>query len=323
MNDRDTGSGPPSRPFVCVLVLNWNGRRHLEYSLPSILATDYPGWELVVIDNASTDDSVEYIQTLSGVTLLQNERNLQYAAGNNVGFRYALERGADYVAVLNNDVKVDPRWLKVAVDAAEDGERVGCVGFRVFNEYKQDDPDGSLFEAAVAEWNAVAVTPTGQISGCALVIPAEMLRRVGLFDERYVAYGEEDDLEKRAVRAGYELVRVNVAVWHHSMGTWGRMPFRASWLVMRNGLRCAVKNDGPRAAWRHLLDTARFARVSSTRVDPTYFLRQRLSPSHGLVNLSILACAVLWNLLFLPQTLAARREARERGISRRAAEGAE
>ena len=322
MNDRDTGIGTPSRPFVCVLVLNWNGRKHLEYALPSILATDYPRWELVAIDNASTDGSVEYLRGFSDVALLQNDRNLQYAAGNNVGFRYALDRNADYVAVLNNDVKVDPRWLGVAVDVAESRERVGCVGFRVFNEYKQDDPDGSLFEASVAARQRVEVTPAEQISGCALVLRADMLRRIGLFDERYTAYGEEDDLEKRAVKAGYGLVRVNVPIWHHSMGTWGRMRFRASWLAMRNGIRCAVKNDSGGAVWRHLLATARSARVSSSRVDPKYYLRRRLSPSHGIVNLSLLAGAVLWNLLFLPQTLAARREDREREVSRRDAEDA-
>ena len=323
MNDDHTGSGASSRPFVCVLVLNWNGRKHLEYSLPSILATEYPNWELVVIDNASSDDSVEYVRGFPDVTLLRNESNLQYAAGNNVGFRYGLEKNADYVAVLNNDVKVDPRWLAAAVDVAEERARAGCVGFRVFNEYKQDDPDGTLFESSVAAWQSVEVTPAEQISGCAIVLRADMLRRIGMFDERYVAYGEEDDLEKRAVKAGYELVRVNVPIWHRSMGTWSRMRFRASWLAMRNGIRCAIKNDTPAAAWRHLLATARSARVSSSRVDPKYYLRRRLSPSHGIVNLSLLACALLWNLLFLPQTLAARREDREREVSRRVAEGAE
>jgi len=311
MTDGHTETGPSSRPFVCVLVLNWNGQKHLEYSLPSILATDYPRWELVVIDNASSDDSVEYVRGFSDVTVLKNARNLQYAAGNNVGFRYALEKGADYVAVLNNDVKVDSRWLAAAVAVAEERDDVGCVGFRVFNEYKQDDPDGSLFEASVRERETVEVSPTPQISGCAIVIRSETLRRIGLFDERYVAYGEEDDLEKRAVKAGYELVRVNVPVWHHSMGTWGRMPFRASWLAMRNGIRCGVKNDTATAVWRHLLSTARSARISSSRVDPRYYLRRRLSPSHGIVNLCLLACAVLWNILFLPQTLAARRSQRK------------
>ena len=307
-------------PSVCALVLNWNGKEHLEYSLPSLLATDYSPWELVLVDNASTDGSAEYAGSFSGITLIRNDRNLQYAAGNNVGIRYALRKNVQYVAILNNDVRVDPRWLTVGVRTAEENPKIACVGYRVFNEYRQDDPDGRRFEEAVDQWHTPNVTPSAHISGCALLLRTEALRRVGFFDERYVAYGEEDDLERRIVRAGYEMVRVDVPVWHYSMGSWSRMPLRASWLAMRNGIRCAIKNDGAGAVWRHLLATARSARVSSSRVDPKYYLRRRLSPSHGIVNLSLLAGAVLWNLLFLPQTLSARRESRERGISRRAAE---
>lgn len=291
-------------PLVCILLLNWNGEKHLEYALPSVLATDYPNYELVIIDNASTDGSVGLVQKhFPQVTLLCNERNLQYAAGNNVGVYYAIQRGAKYVALLNNDMKVDPRWLRTAVQVAEERPRVGCVGFRVFNQYRDEDRNGRQFEMAVTAWHSLDVAEAKHIAGCALFVRTEVFERVGFFDEVYVAYGEEDDLERRAMRAGYKLVRLNVPMWHYAMGSWMRAPLQASRLAMRNTLRCAIKHED----WRGFLRTLRLlldlACNPFCKVDMTYFHYQRLRPRGFVVRCGMLLYALFWNIAHLPQSI--------------------
>lgn len=298
--------------MVCILLLNWNGKKHLEYALPSVLETDYPKSELVVIDNASNDGSVEYVtEQFPQVTLLRNEKNLQYAAGNNVGVDYALKRGAKYVVLLNNDMKVDPRWLKAAVQVAEERPRIGCVGFRVFNEYREEDRDGLLFEAAMVARQELEIEDTNHIAGCALFIRAEIFQDIGFFDEVYVAYCEEDDLEKRIVRAGYEMVRVNVPLWHYAMGSWGKVPCRASWLAMRNTIRYAIKNESGRDIISHLMRVTSIACNPFSKADLTYFHYRRIRPSNVVVNSLLLGCAFLWNLVFLHRTLLQRKDIKE------------
>lgn len=314
MNLSTISTGGDAHPPVCILMLNWNGKKHLEYALPSVLATDYPNYELVVIDNASTDGSVKYIEeNLPKITVLRNERNLQYAAGNNVGVRYAMERGAKYVALLNNDVKVDQRWLAAAVQVAEERPQVGCVGFRVFNEYRDEDRDGRQFETAMDTWQELEVTETKHICGCALFIRTEVFERIGFFDEVFVAYGEEDDFEKRAMRVGYKMVRVNVPIWHYSMGSWGKMPLHAGWLVMRNTIRCAIKNDDSKCILNIVKRVFVIACNPFSKADPVYFHYMRLRPSNVAANSFLLGYALLWNLVFLPQTLAARKRAQTNG----------
>ncbi len=272
-----------------------------------MFGTNYPNFELVVIDNASTDGSVQYLEENSSqITLLRKERNLQYAAGNNVGVRYAIKRGAKYVALLNNDVKVDPRWLNAAVQVAEEWPRMGCVGFRVFNEYRDEDRDGRQFETAMAAWQRLEVTETKHIAGCALFIRTEVFEHIGFFDEVFVAYGEEDDLEKRAMRAGYKMVRVNVPIWHHSMGSWKWNPWQASRLAMRNTIRCAIKNEDLTGILKAFRLVTSLACNPFCKADRSFFHDHRLRPSNVLVNAVLLIYALLWNLIVLPQTLAIR-----------------
>jgi GT2 family glycosyltransferase len=299
-----------SWPRVCILILNHNGRHHLEYCLPSLCATDYPNYELILLDNASTDGSVEYTQrAFPHVTIIRNDRNLGWAAGNNVGIRYALDRGADYIVLQNNDTKVDPRWLRAAVEVCEAEPRIGIVGFRMLQEYIQgEDPDEKEFQRLSAAWKKVEYEPTQHITGAALFVRADVFRDVGLTDETYFAYSEEDDLERRAMRAGYQMVRINVPLWHYNGGFWRQHFLRSSVLALRNNIRCMIKNETPRSIARQLLWLFRFVCPSRLEYDERIPHFRRLRPSNFLVNNAILLYALLWNLLFLPATLWARRQ---------------
>jgi GT2 family glycosyltransferase len=295
-------------PRVVVVVVTFNGRRHLEYCLPSLLATAYDNYELLVVDNASADDSVAYVRAhFPDVEIVASTRNLGWAGGNNVGVRLALKRGADYIVLQNNDTRVDPRWLGEAVAAMEAHPRLGFVGFDVLGEYRpNDDPDASGFAALCAAWPGPVLGATAHISGCALFTRAAVFRDVGLFDERYFVFSEEDDLVMRAMAAGYERARLNVPVWHHHGGTWRAQPLRWSFMAMRNDIRCIVKNEPPPVRRARLAWLTRFVCTPRVEYDRSLSHFRRLRPSTWPVNVALLAGAFLWNLVFLPQTWSAR-----------------
>jgi GT2 family glycosyltransferase len=309
-------------PKVYVLVLNYNGREHLEYCLSSVLATQYPATNVLLIDNGSTDNSVAFArQNHPHIGIIENGLNLGWAAGNNVGIRYALEREASYVVLLNNDMRVDPRWLTHAVAVAEADPFIGVVGFDTIGEYHLNaDPDLVKFKRRQAAWQELEVKETEHVAGCALFLRADLLRDIGLLDERFFAYGEEDDLQKRARRAGYRSVRVNIPLWHYNGGYWNTSRLlKSAVLAQRNHVRVMLKNDPPAVAGRRFRDMAVFICWPGVQYDCTHAHLRRLRPSLYPINVAILLYAVLWNLIALPATLLARyrdeqriRQARQR-----------
>jgi GT2 family glycosyltransferase len=303
-------------PKVYVLVLNYDGRHHLEYCLPSLLATEYDNYEIVLLDNASADGSVEYVRkNFPKVSIVQNKENLGWAAGNNAGIRFALEHSADYIVLQNNDTKVDPRWLSGAVEVCENDPRIGIVGFNMLQEYVQgEDPDGTRFRALSAAWEKLEYEPANHVTGAALFVRADVFCDVGLIDEVYFAYAEEDDLERRAVRAGYKMVRINVPLWHYNGGFWRKQALRASVLAMRNNIRLLLKNETLHETWRNIRWMLLFVCLPRVPFDHNIPHFSRLRPSNFVVNSFILAYAFLWNLAALPATLKARREAEHRII---------
>jgi GT2 family glycosyltransferase len=296
-------------PKVFVLILNWNGKSHLQYNLPSVLQTEYPALEVVVIDNDSSDGSAAWVRaTYPSVTVIETGFNWGYAGGNNVGITYALANRADYVVLLNNDTEVDPRWIREAVTVAEANPSVGMVGFGTIGEYRQnEDPTREQFKAAKAAWTEVHVTPATHITGCALFLRGDMLRHIGLIDDTYFAYSEEDDLTSRALRAGYEQVRVDVPVWHLNGGSWGKRAYRASYLAIRNNIRFLLKNRSPKEIYDQTLWLMRFVATPRLDFDPNIPHFRRLRAHSYATNVTILLLAIGWNVLNLPLTLWERR----------------
>ncbi len=295
-------------PIVHVLILNYNGRDHLEYCLPSVLETEYPETKVILIDNGSTDDSVSFTRTnYPQVEIFENGCNLGFAAGNNVGLRCALERGIEYVVLLNNDMRVDPRWLTHAVAVAEADPRTGVVGFDTIGEYHLNaDPDLVQFRERQLSWQKLEITETEHVAGCALFLRADLLRDVGLLDERFFAYGEEDDLQKRARRAGYHSVRINIPLWHYNSGSFGKHALKTAMLAQRNHIRVMIKADPIRVALRRFHSMVVFVCWPGIKYYRSHAHLRRLRPSVYPVNVAILLYAILWNLLALPATLLAR-----------------
>jgi GT2 family glycosyltransferase len=219
-------------PLVYVVILNWNLKHDTAECIESVLQTDYPRREIIVVDNGSTDGSPDCLRAwFPEVHVIQNRSNLGFTAGNNTGIRYAVEHEADHVLILNNDTIVDHRALQQLVRVSETEQRVGVVGPMILYHGARD----TIWEfgARKYKWLPIPLSvgrgevDTGQFSdpvpldyvtGCAMLVRSEVFRTVGLFRSSgslYHWYGGDNEFCYRVRKAGYLVLGAPRAkIWH-------------------------------------------------------------------------------------------------------------
>jgi len=246
----DWGLATADWPYVVIVVLSWNGREDTRACLRSLLALDYPRFDVLVVDNGSDDGSPDVVRSeFPGVHLIANPRNLGYAEGNNQGMRWALEasRDADLVWLLNNDVVVEPGSLAELVRVLETDADVGIVGPVIHRIHQPGRADvGGCFDfwtgyAHVLLWDPACekqdTLDVDYVWGAALLARAQVLRAVGLFDPRWVAYFEDADLCRRARAHGWRTVTaLNAHVHHHIARAGNKVYLWQTWMRLRNYL---------------------------------------------------------------------------------------
>jgi GT2 family glycosyltransferase len=288
-------------PAVSIVVLNWNGAADTIACLEALRRLRYPDCRIVVVDNASTDDSVAALRAEAAQTsfeLIEAGSNLGYAGGNNLGIRHALDDGADFVLVLNNDTTVDPMLLDELVAAANRYPGAGCFGPWIYYMHEPERlwftrsewvPADSAFSAPgkgrLGTELPAEPASTGYVCGAALFFRADVARRIGLFDERFFLVYEDSDWCFRARRTGFECVVVPTArVWHKVGTSFGSeaSPLR-TYFSVRNKLLWAEKNLG-RPEWSAILYAALrrlFPRFAIERVGVTSTPRALLWAATG------------------------------------------
>ncbi|MFM9908384.1 MAG: glycosyltransferase family 2 protein [Chitinophagaceae bacterium] len=264
-------------PSVSIVILNWNGRKYLDQFLPSILNTTYPNKEIVIIDNASTDDSVNFVENkFPTIKIIRLPVNYGFAKGYNEGLKQVK---ADYFVLLNSDVEVEPGWIEPCMELLESNKNIavcqpkvlqynnktlfeyagGCGGWldrfgypfakgRIFDVCEKDE--GQYNEAAPVFW----------ASGAAFFIRANQFHEMKGFDEYFFAHQEEIDLCWRLQWAGYLIYCCPQSVVYHVGG--GTLPKGNSqkvFLNFRNNLVMLAKNlTGSevflKISWRFVLD---------------------------------------------------------------------
>jgi GT2 family glycosyltransferase len=241
---------------VAAVVLSWNGREDTLACLRSLEGEDV---DVIVVDNASEDGTAEAV---TGAEVIRNERNLGYAGGMNTGIRRALERGADAVLLLNNDVEIEPGAI-AALAAAAPGTAAVCpvVVFaddpgRVWYAGARFDPRRGYNGRHITETSDTA-TETERICGAAVLMLREALERVGMFDEDLFAYVEDADWSLRARAAGLRLLVVPAGRVRHkvSASTGGEGSPDAIYYSVRNLLTVCERHAplGPLGTWRRRL----------------------------------------------------------------------
>src|SRR5512143_922369 len=243
-------------PSVHAIILTWNKKEISLEAIGSVIASTYPNLTVIVVDNASVDGTPGAVrERFPGVVLIENKENLLYAGGNNVGIEYALSHGADYVLLLNDDIAVDREMVGILVEAAEK-EGAGMAGPMMYYYPPKGEGGEVIWYAGgrINWWLGMTrhlgirsvdrgqyneVTDTDYISGCALLVRADVVRKVGMLDPGYHIYSEDADWCVRAARAGFRVVFVPRArLWHKvSMSSGGGVtPFKV-YYKLRSGLR--------------------------------------------------------------------------------------
>lgn len=254
-------------PKVAVVIIHWNRQALLEKFLPAVLASTWPNLEVVLADNASTDNSVAYVrQHFPGVKIVRNESNYGYAGGYN----HALKQvEADYYVLLNNDIEVPAGWIEPIIEAMEADKNLGacqpkildyknkthfeyagaCGGFidryaypfcrgRIFNHLEEDK--GQYDTPADIFW----------ATGACMFIRASLFQQAAGFDEYFFAHMEEIDLCWRLQLMGFRLqVIPQSRVYHVGGGTLDKINAHKTYLNFRNSLLMIYKNQASLNLW--------------------------------------------------------------------------
>jgi GT2 family glycosyltransferase len=232
---------------VFLVILNWNRATDTIECLRSVnqLSTTDCHLSVVVVDNASKDDSVKKISKLRSenrnLELIVNKANLGFAGGNNVGIRYALGKNADYVMVLNNDTIVDKDLLLNLLKIIKNDPDIAAVspkiyfhkGFEFHKERYKGSEQGKViwYAGGIVDWDNVygntrgvddvdhgqydKALETDFITGTCMLVRSDVIKKTGLFDEKYFMYYEDTDLSLRIRRKGYKILYVpDAIVWH-------------------------------------------------------------------------------------------------------------
>jgi GT2 family glycosyltransferase len=227
-NSRSAGS-QASAPLVLVVLLNWNSADETIAAVDSVRGMDYPNYRILIVDNASADDSVIRLRKIAGddIELLESPINTGYTGGCNLGMKRALEMDAKYIWLLNNDAIVPPPTLSSLVCLAETDSSIGLVTPRIaaldedrltFSGGVISIQDGLYNEthdpAVAAEWNA-KYPDAGLAIGTAMLVRTDLVQKIGMLDTDFFAYFEDIDYSARSVNAGFKnVVDPNSTVRH-------------------------------------------------------------------------------------------------------------
>ncbi|PJE68909.1 glycosyltransferase family 2 protein [Candidatus Shapirobacteria bacterium CG10_big_fil_rev_8_21_14_0_10_38_14] len=264
---------------VFVIILHFKGKEFTRQCLLSLrqLKTPELATKFVVVDNHSPEPIDDFKQDFPGVVFLKNKKNLGFAEGNNVGIKYALKQGADYVLILNNDTIVDKDLLVQLIVAAGKDGKVGIVAPKIYfapgYEYHQakykPSERGKVFWYAGGkiDWQNVLCSHRGvdevdkgqydkQIatdfaSGCAMLIKREVLEKIGFLDKRYFLYLEDVEFCQRAKRAGFKVIyHPKAKLWHFNASSSEVGGELHDYFITRNRLLFGMKY----ASWRTKLN---------------------------------------------------------------------
>lgn len=218
--------------YARVIIVNWNGKRFLGDCLGAVERQTYPNFDVTMVDNGSTDGSVDFIHHhFPQIQILSLNENVGFSKANNKAIRTALTDGTQYIALLNNDTKVDEKWLEHLVRIMESEKDIGICASKMLRMETHHIIDstghifkwGRIFERGQGEVDAHQYDAKLNIVGAcagACLYRKEMLEDIGLFDERYGSYYEDAELSWRAYNKGWRAKFVPESiVLHHRGGT--------------------------------------------------------------------------------------------------------
>jgi GT2 family glycosyltransferase len=291
---------------VAVVIPNWNGKDTIGDCLDSLRNQSLKPL-IIVVENGSTDGSLEFLRKdYSDVQIVVNQQNLGFAGGVNSGIRHAMDQGAEFIALLNNDATVDREWLKTLLRTMQSNDHIGIVTSKIMNA------DGSRLDSTGESYTSWGLTfPRGRdetanttydtqttifaASGGASIYRVAMFKQIGLFDNDFFAYYEDVDISFRAQLADWKVVYEPKALVYHQIGaTSGKLRGFTTYQTIKNLPWLLVKNV-PRQYMRIVLPRFLLAH--------TLFIGRAILRGHGFYALK----GLLASLAKLPAKLRERK----------------
>ena len=292
--------------LVSIIIVNWNGGKVFKACLQSLSKIDYPNWELIVVDNGSTDGSDNYPNTKK---IIKNKNNIGFAPANNQGVKKAKGK---YVLLLNNDTKITKDFLTKLVKRAEEDKSIGVLQPKMFMMDKKGylDNAGSYMTRLgfLEHWGFgqkdskefEKETEVFSAKGACMLIRKEVIEKVGLFDKDFVSYFEESDFCWRVWLAGYKVLFYPEASIEHKVGfTIKRLDVaNINYDYYKNRIASIIKNAGAFS----LLTILPVHIAASIGIATVFFFRGSSK------NASMILSAIWWNIVNISKTLNKRRK---------------
>ena len=243
-------------PHVYILILNWNGKDVLIPCLKSVFAIDYPNYTIMVIDNDSSDGSVEMAKDIfQHIEYLQLEQNFGFAGGYNKCFDYLRDKDPEYILLLNNDTEVEPNILHSFVKAKEQYGNNHIFGGKI---YYQHNPHkiwyaggrvnlkfGMISHRGIRKIDSEKYSfpsITDYVTGCCLFTYWNVIDQLKGFDETFTMYGEDVDLCNRAKQMGIQCYYWPDAIlWHHVSASGGTINIKKYCLKLLAIIKLIIK----------------------------------------------------------------------------------
>lgn len=217
-------------PSVFIVLLNYNGVHDTLECVESLQKITYPNFRIIVVDNGSSGDDVQQLRSLGKIILLiESDINLGFSGGNNLGIKSALESGAEYILLLNNDTVVEPDFLERLIDGFGEDDQIGITVPKI-NYYAEKGRvwygggyiskyRASGFTNGVGEDETKYSTDkdVSFATGCCLLIKSSSISKVGLMDEGYFLYLEDTDYCMRYINAGYRIKYIGGSKIYHKV----------------------------------------------------------------------------------------------------------
>lgn len=271
-----------SKPKVLVLILSYNGKELLEDSVSTYLANDYPNFEVVVIDNGSSDGTKEYVEkSFPEARVIRLENNRGYSGGFNFGLDYAfVQQKADYVLITNNDVKVDKKIVSALTEVASSDEKIGFVTGKAYYYDKPDTLQSTGKYEDPVRWNGEHIglreVDKGQydqvserffIDDIFMMVSRQLYEAVGGYDTTFFFQAEEYDWQARGKAAGFKIMYTpHAKLWHKESMTIGKQSASKAYYDARNPMLVILKHKSPdyfrRYFWHQFRATAKGFLVS-------------------------------------------------------------
>ncbi len=209
-----------NQDLVSIIIVNYNGKKYLEKCLKSLERIDYDNYEIILVDNNSTDDSIEFVKnTYPSIIIIKLEKNYGFAEPNNIGAKNAK---GNFLLFLNNDTEVTPNFVTELVNAAKTDKQIAICQSLLLKPNGEIDSSGDFLDTLGRAYSSKikpkSIKEILSARGASLLVKREIFENLGGFDKEYFASFEDVDLGWRCWIAGYKVIVVPSSIVYHSGG---------------------------------------------------------------------------------------------------------